>query len=84
MLPARDRMDSILSSMADLLLLTFDLDDTLIDTDAVASSRVGDAVAEAREPLGLAAGIDYDAVAETVIATDPVRVGRAATLLRLL
>ncbi|MFA7295960.1 MAG: HAD family hydrolase [Dehalococcoidia bacterium] len=64
-------------------LLTFDLDDTLIDTDGIAPERVADAIEVARTLLGPDA-VDYEAVHAAVVATNPVSPGRAATMLRLL
>lgn len=64
-------------------LLTFDLDDTLIDTDGIAPERVADAIEVARALLGPDAA-DYEAIHAAVVATNPVSPGRAATLLQLL
>lgn len=67
----------------EIRLLTFDLDDTLIDTDGIAPERVADAIEVARTLLGADAA-DYEAVHAAVVATNPVSPGRAVTLLRLL
>jgi putative hydrolase of the HAD superfamily len=69
----------------DLRLLTLDLDDTLIDSDATADERLADAMRRARVLLGTA--LD-DATAARVTASaaaaDPVTEGRLGTLVRLL
>ena len=59
-------------------LLTFDLDDTLIDTDGIAPERVADAIEVARTLLGPEAA-NYEAGHAAVVATNPVSPGRAVT-----
>ena len=69
----------------DVRLVTLDLDDTLVDTDAAAAGRVADAMRVARELLGDALTEEAAARIEaTVVETDPITPGRLVTLFGLL
>ena len=69
----------------DIRLVTLDLDDTLIDTDAAASGRVADAMRVAAEQLGDAVNAEMAARIEAaVVAADPITPGRLATMFDLL
>ena len=69
----------------EIRLVTLDLDDTLIDTDATAGERVADAMRKAAELLGDA--LDPDAagrIEAAVVAADPITPGRLAVMFDLL
>lgn len=66
-------------------LVTLDLDDTLIDTDATAGERVADAMRMAAEQLGDSLDADSAARIEAaVVAADPITPGRLAVMFDLL